>query len=423
MPQPFTAAPHHDILTLMVQLSILLFTARILGELSQRFGQPTVVGEILAGILLGPSFLSQLFPAIGAWLIPQTPVQGYLLETVSLLGVMFLLIVTGLEIDVDLLRKQARPALGAATGGLILPLAMGFALGLLLPDNLLADTQQRFVFALFLATSMSISAIPVIAKILFDLNLTQRDIGQTIIAAAMIDDTVGWVMLSVVAGLAGGSSVTVGSVLQSVFSVLAFIIISFTAGRWLIQRIFAIAQKHLRMREMALSFVVLCMFLWGAITQIIGLEALLGAFVIGVVFSQVETLSSDAIHKLEGITLGVFAPIFFAVAGLKVNAVHLLKPELLLAAGAVIAVAVICKIGGVYVGARLIGKTDHWKAFFLGAGLNARGSVEIIVATIGLSLGVLTQDMFSIIVVMAMVTSLMAPALLRWAVQHIDAKE
>ena len=161
MQQPFTAAPHHDILTLMVQLSILLFTARLLGELSQRLGQPTVVGEILAGILLGPSFLSQLIPAVGTWLIPQTPVQGYLLETVSLLGVMFLLIVTGLEIDVDLLRKQARPALGAATGGLILPLAMGFALGLLLPDNLLADTQQRFVFALFLATSMSISAIPV----------------------------------------------------------------------------------------------------------------------------------------------------------------------------------------------------------------------------------------------------------------------
>lgn len=420
MVQPFSAASHHDILVLLVQITVLLLVARLMGELAQRLGQPTVVGEILAGIVLGPSLLSGIFPALGEWIIPQTAVQGYLLETISLLGVMFLLLVTGLEMDIPLIRSQARSAVGVAAGGLILPLAMGFGLGQFIPDHLLVDPEQRFVFALLLAASMAISAIPVVAKVLFDLNLTRRDVGQTIIAAAMIDDTTGWVILSIVIGLAGGSAVTAGSVLQSVGSVLAFLIISFTAGRWLVLRSFALVQNRLQMRDKTLSLLVFFMFAWGVLTQFLGLEALLGAFVIGVVFSQVPRLSTQVIHQVESIALGVFAPIFFAVAGLKVNALNLLTPELLTVTLVVIVVAVICKIVGVYAGARLIAGRDHWSALFFGAGLNARGSMGIIVAAIGLSLDMLTQDMFSIMVVMAMVTSLMAPFLLRWALSHME---
>ena len=267
---PFTAASHHDILVLLVQLSVLLLVARLLGELAQRLNQPSVAGEILAGIILGPSLLSGFFPAIGEWLVPQTPTQGYLLEVISMLGMMFLLLVTGLETDIPLIRRQARAALGVAAGGLILPLALGFLLGLYLPDDLLVDPNQRFVFSLFLATAMAISAIPVVAKVLMDPTLTRRDMGQTIIAAAMIDDTTGWVILSVVIGLAGGAAVTVGSVFQSVLSVAAFMIISFTAGRWLVARIVALTQNRLQIRDKMLSLVVMLMFVWGAISQEIG---------------------------------------------------------------------------------------------------------------------------------------------------------
>lgn len=420
MEQVFTAAPHHDVLLLIFQLAVLLFTARMLGELAQRLGQPTVVGEILAGIVLGPSLLSSAIPQLGDAIVPHTDVQGYLLETVSLLGVMFLLIVTGLEINVPLIRSQAQSAIGVATGGLVVPLLMGFALGQLLPDRLLVDQDERLVFGLFLATAMSISAIPVVAKVLLDLNLTRRNIGQTIIAAAMIDDTTGWILLSIVIGLAGGSAITIGSVLSSVISVVGFLVLSFTVWRWIVFQLYAVVQNRLEMRDKTLSFVVFAMFAWGAFTQLIGLEALLGAFVTGVVIGQIRGLSADVIHQLESIALGIFAPIFFAVAGLKVNALNLLTVELFPATLVVIGVAVICKISGVYIGARLIGKSDHWTALFYGAGLNARGSMEIIVATIGLSMGVLTQDMFSIIVVMAVVTSLMAPFLLRYAVHHIE---
>lgn len=423
MPQPFTAASHHDILVLLVQVSILLLTARLLGELAQRLGQPSVVGEILAGIVLGPSLLSGLVPALGEWIIPHNEVQGYLLELVGLLGVMFLLLITGLETDLALIRQKARSAIGVALGGLLLPLVLGFGLGQLLPDTLLVRPEDRVVFALFMATALAISAIPVVAKVLIDLKLTRRDIGQTIIAAAMIDDTTGWIILSVVIGLASGSAITLGSVGQSIFTVLAFMALSLTLGRWLIARGLRLVQDRVQMRDKMLTFVVLLMFIWGAIGQALGIEAILGAFVVGIVLSQIPQLNPDIIHRLESITFGIFAPIFFAVAGLKVDAGRLLEPDLLLVTFIVLIVAIIAKLLGVYVGARTIGGADHWSAVFFGAGLNARGSIGIIVANIGLSLNILNQDMFSIIVVMAVVTSLMSPAVMKWAVRHIQPQD
>lgn len=423
MTQPFTAAPHQDVLALLIQVAILLFTARLLGELAQRLNQPTVVGEILAGVVLGPSLLSKLFPALGEWIVPHTATQGHLLELVSLLGAMFLLFITGLETDLALIRRHARSAVGIALGGLIIPLAAGFALGYFLPGSLLAVSADRLVFALFIATVTAISAIPVIAKVLMDLNLTRRDIGQTAIAAAMIDDTAGWIILSIVIGLANGSAVTVGSTLRSIVTVLAFMLLSQTAGRWLIGRVSRHVQNSIQMRDKVFSLMVFMMFVWGAVGQALGIEALLGAFVVGIVFSQIPQLHPDSIQKLESIALGIFAPIFFAVAGLKVDISSLLEPQLPAILGLVIVVAVTCKMLGVYAGARAIGKTDHWTAIFYGAGLNARGSIGIIVANIGLSLNILNQQMFSMIVVMAVVTSLMSPSIMRWAIRHITPRQ
>lgn len=416
---PFTAAPHHDVLVLLVQLSVLLLVARAMGEIAQRLGQPAVVGEILSGIVLGPSLLSSLAPGIGAWLLPQSEVQGYLLEVVSLLGVMFLLLITGLETDLTLIRRKARTAAGASIGGILVTFTTGFILGWNLPDTLLAAEDRRLVFALFVATSMAITAIPVIAKVLMDLNLMRRDVGQTIIAAGMSDDTIGWILLSVVAGLAAGESVTAGTVMGAVGSVLLFIVFSFTAGRWLVKRSLDRVQDEVISRDRLLTLVVVMTFAWGAITQALNLEAVLGAFFMGILFGQMRRLPSEVVYRLESVTHGIFTPIFFAVAGLKVDVRGLLTPELLGIALLVIFIASFGKVVGVYAGARLIGRTDHWTALSLGAGMNARGAMEIIVATIGLSLGILTQEMYSIIVLMAMATSLMAPPALRWALHHV----
>jgi Kef-type K+ transport system membrane component KefB/nucleotide-binding universal stress UspA family protein len=416
---PFTAAPHHDVVLLLVQIAVLLFAARAMGEVAQRLGQPSVVGEILAGILLGPSVLSGAFPQLGALIVPHTPVGGHLLETVSLLGAMFLLLITGLETDLQLIRRHARTALGVSFGGITVTFASGFLLGQWLPDALLADPGQRLVFALFVATAMSISAIPVIAKVLMDLKLMRRDVGQTIIASGMSDDTVGWILLSVVAGLATGGAVTAGSVLRSVGSVLAFLLVSFTVGRWLVKRALDFVQDEVRSPDRLVTLVVAFTFAWGALTQALGLEAVLGAFVMGILFGQMPRLPEAVHHKLITLSLAVFTPVFFAVAGLKVNVRSLLEPRLLVAALVVIFVATAGKVAGTYLGARIIGRRDHWTSLSFGAGLNARGAMEIIIATIGLQLGILSPDMFSIIVVMAMVTSLMAPPALRWVLARV----
>ena len=421
--EPFTAAAHDDVLRLVLQIGILLLTARVLSEVAQRLGQPSVIGELLAGILLGPSLLSTFAPAVGMWLIPQTDVQGYLLEVVSLIGAMFLLLITGLETDIALIRRHARTAIGVSAGGILVTFSTGFLLGQLLPDFLLADSDSRLVFALFVATAMSISAIPVIAKVLMDLRLMRRDIGQTIIAAGMSDDTVGWILLSVVAGLASGEAITAASVVQTVGGVLAFVIVSFTAGRWFVRRLLNFVQDKAMSRDALLTLVVVLTFLWGAITQALHLEAVLGAFVMGILFAQMRRLPREVHQRLETIALGVFSPIFFAVAGLKVNLLALLTPTLIAIAFAVIAVATLGKVVGTYLGARMIGGRDHWTSLSFGAGLNARGAMEIIIATIGLQLGILSQDMFSIIVVMAMATSLMAPAALKWVLARVEPSE
>lgn len=416
----FSAAPHHDVLMFVIQVGILLLAARTLGEVAQRLGQPSVVGEILAGIILGPSLLSSLFPEFGNLMIPQNEVQGYLLETVSLLGAMFLMLITGLETDIKLIKRHARTAIGVSFGGITITFATGFLLGQYLPDFLVADPENRLIFELFVAVSMSISAIPVIAKVLMDLNLMRRDIGQTIIAAGMSDDTTGWILLSIVAGLASGEAVTAGTVLQIIGSVVAFMLLSFTLGRWLVRKLLIFVQDEVESTDRLLTLVVIMMFIWGAITQALNLEAVLGAFVMGILFGMMPRLPESVIHNLESVALAIFAPIFFAVAGLKVNMLNLFEPTLFSITLLVIVVATLGKVAGTYLGARVIGGKDHWSSLSFGAGLNARGAMEIIIATIGLNLGILAQDMFSIIVVMAMATSLMAPSALRWVLKRVE---
>jgi Kef-type K+ transport system membrane component KefB len=412
--ETFSAASHQEVLQLVVQIAVLLATARFLGGLAQRLGQPQVVGEILAGVVLGPSLLSGLVPWIGEWVLPQTEAQGFMLEVVALIGVMLLLILTGLETDIALIRRRIGVAFGVAVGGLAVPFATGLLLGFALPDDLLVDPSDRTVFALFLATALSISAIPVLAKILMDLDLMRREFGQTVLAAGMIDDITG-----LVTALASAESLSLGSVAQTAAMVGIFIVATVTVGKFLVGRGLDLIQDRFRGRDLILTLVVVLAFGWGALSQALRLEPVIGAFAIGILFGRLSRLPTDVVHKLEGMALAVFAPIFFAVAGLKVNLSSILEPGLLVVALLVIVVATFGKVAGAYAGARWISGQEHWSALAYGAGLNARGAVEIIIATIGLSLGILTTEVFSIIVLMAVVTSLMAPSALRYCLARV----
>jgi Kef-type K+ transport system membrane component KefB/nucleotide-binding universal stress UspA family protein len=407
-------------LVFVLQITILLFTARVFGEIAQRKGLPSIVGEIVAGIVLGPSLLSGISPFIAKILVPQSILQQTLLDNISLIGLILLLLITGLEIDLTLIRRHAKTAISVSYGGIIFTLLSGFILGMMLPGFMLGVNSERIVFALFIAVSMSISAIPVLAKVLFDLNLIRRDLGQTILAAGMNDDIVGWILLTIVTGLASGHSLSLHTSINIITSVLLFIIISFPAGRWIAKKALDIVQDRFISRDGLLSLVIILTFSWSVLSKALNLEIAIGAFTMGIIFGQLPRLPVAVIEKLHSMTLAIFAPIFFAVVGLKVNIYTLLEPRLILIALAVILVAIAGKFVGTFIGAKIFARKDTWSALCFGAGLNARGAMEIVVATIGLTTGIISHNMFSIIVLMAITTTLMAPPALSWTFRRIS---
>lgn len=409
---------HHELLLVLIQLSLLLLVARGLGEFMRRINLPPVVGELLAGVLLGPSLLGWLFPTLHEHIFPKSQVQSDLLSVVSWLGVLFLLIVTGLETDLNLIIRKGKTALLISLGGIIVPFVTGFGLGWILPENFLASSDGRLVFSLFIATAMSISAVPVIAKVLMDLNLIRRDIGQVTLAAGMTDDTIGWILLSVVSGLASSGKFDFGTVLHAVGGAVLFLAVAFTIGRTVVDRVLRWVDDYIGGATASLSIVLILSLLGAALTHKLGIEAALGAFVLGILAGESRRFNHDAGHTLEVVTAGFLAPIFFAAAGLKVDLLKLLEPQTLIFGLIVLAVACVGKFTGAYIGSR-IGGLSHWEGLAMGSGMNARGAMEIIVATIGLSLGVLNQQMYSIVVMVAIVTSLMAPPLLRWTLSKV----
>ncbi len=414
--------PHHALLILLIQLAVLLLVSRTAGELMQKINLPPVVGELLAGVLLGPSVLGAAWPGLQSQIFPRDQMQSNLLSAVSWLGVLFLLIVTGLETDLNLIIRKGKTALMISMGGIVVPFITGLGLGYFLPDSFLADPSKRLVFMLFIATAMSISAVPVIAKVLMDLNLIRRDIGQITLAAGMTDDTIGWILLSVVAGLATSGTIDIKSVLGSVLGAVLFLAFAFTVGRSLMIQVLRWVDDRVGGPTASLSAVLVIGLAASALTHSLGIEAALGAFVTGILAGQAPRFSREAGRTLELITVSFLAPIFFAAAGLKVNLLQLMTPKIFVVGMVVLIIACIGKFTGAYIGSRISG-LSHWEGLALGSGMNARGAMEIIVATIGLSLGVLNQQMYSIIVMVAIVTSLMAPPLLRWTLTHVEIGE
>ncbi|WP_137291413.1 cation:proton antiporter domain-containing protein [Natronorubrum halophilum] len=410
---------HHELYLVIVQLAVLLFVARILGEAFSSIGQPAVVGELLAGVVLGPSLLGFVAPGVYETLFVVSESQFHLLEIVSWIGLIMLLVVTGLETDIDLIISKGRTAIFLSLGGIVVPFTTGFLLGWYLPAEFIASPDQRVVFSLFIATAMSISAIPVIAKILIELDVIRRDIGQLILAAGMVDDTIGWILLATVAGLARTGVVDLGSAATTVLSVLVFLGVAFTVGRRLIASTIRWVDNAIGSDTALLSTLMIFTLAAGAITQYMGLEAILGAFVVGILVGQVKRFDYQVRHTFETMTLSVFAPLFFAIAGLRMDVSSLTDPTVFTVGLAVLVVACVGKFGGI-MGVSGLAGLSKWEGVTIGGGMNARGAMEIIVATIGLGLGILTTNMYSIIVMVAIVTSLMAPAIMRWSIPKIE---
>lgn len=388
-----------------------------MGEIAQRFSQPAVVGEILAGVLLGPTLLGNI-PLIEQYFIPNYSDANYL-TIISMLGAMFLMFIAGMETDIKLIKLHSKKAIAIASSALLISFISVFLFSLTLSEDLTGKT-NIYLFASFLAITISVSAISVIAKVLLDLKLIRRDFGQLFIAIGMIDEVIVWIIISILIGLFSGFASSVGGVFISFIKVILFLVLGYAIGKYLLKYLITFIQNKIKLRDKFLTLVMVVIFIYGALAQAIGLEAVLGAFVAGVVFGQIPYLSDETIDKLEGLTFAIFAPIFFASAGLQVNILEFADLNILLITLVLMLIAFTSKTLGGFIGSRFIVKNDTKTSLLFGIGINTRGTIQIILATIGLSIGILTKDIFSIIILISIVTSIISPMFIKSIIKQIQ---
>ncbi len=403
---------------LLVQVALLIGVGRGLGELMQRIGQPSVLGELLAGLLLGPSLLGWLWPSAHAAIFPHEPAQMAMIEGLAQFGILLLLLLTGMEIDLKLVRKVGRPALTISVFGIAVPFACGFALGEWMPQALLPQPEARLVASLFLGTALSISSVKIVAVVVREMNFMRRNVGQIIVASAIIDDTLGWIIIAVIFSLASRGSLDLQGIAQAIVGTLLFLGFSFTIGRRLVFLLIRLANDHLVSSSPVVTVILLLMSVMALITHLIGVHTVLGAFVTGVLVGESPILTRQIDERLRGLITSLFMPVFFGLAGLGTDLTELHSPELVLFTGGLIVVASLGKFAGALAGGAVGGLT-RGESLALASGMNARGSTEVIIASIGLSIGVLSQPLFTMIVTMAILTTLAMPPMLRAALRRL----
>ena len=405
----------------LLQFALLLAAARALGALAQKLRQPTVLGELIAGILLGPAVFGHLWPAGHALVFPHDELQQHMLEMLSWLGMILLILRTGLEVDLRLWRFLGKAALLTSVLGIILPFVSGFGLGRYMPDSLLVAGKDRAVFQLFLATTMSISAVKVVAKLLLEMKLMRRDIGAVILAASITDDTIGWVLLSIVSSIAMSGTVSLGSVARPMGATVGFIVFAVLVLRPLVTKGIGWIERGERLEHATISAIIVLTLGAAAITEKLGIHAVFGAFIAGVLVTESPRVRQTTLDALDSVIIGVFAPVFFVYTGLKITSLALPPAGI---TALILGVAIVGKVIGAGLGARL-GGLPFASALAVGIGMSSRGSMELVVARIGLDLGVLSQTIYAAIVLVPLVTSLTTPFLLRLVVKMVkpDAKE
>ncbi len=391
----------------LAQLFVLLALARGLGELFRRFGQPALTAELLVGVLVGPTVLGRFAPAVHGWLFPPNVVQETMLDTVAWLGLLFLLLTIGFEIDFSVAWRQRGRALTIALSDIVLPMVVAFVPALFLPAHYLVDPSQRVVFALFMATVMTISAMPVAAKVLHDMGLLKADVGFLIVSALAVNDLMGWVLFTIVLGLFMQVTVEVGSVIAIFAGTVGIAGLALWLGpRTATRALEGLHRKKLPEPGTSLTFACLLGLLLGAVTQRIGIHALFGFFIAGVVMGEAKNLSEQTRGIITEMVHAVFVPLFFTTIGLKIDVAA--NFDLFL-------VAFMCVIGisgrylGAWVGVSLT-KAPRINRDLISISHTAGGMMEIVVAVVALETGLITPPVFVAIVLSAVVScAIMGP--------------
>ncbi len=412
----------HVLATFLAQLIILMGVGRLLGEAMTRIGQPAIFGQLLAGVVLGPSLFGAALPGAYRLVFPDSDELRTMIDAISQVGILLLLLLTGMETNIDLVRRRFRVVAMTSVTGIAVPFACGLALGYLMPDSLVPDEGRRLVTALFIGTALSISSVKIVAMVLMEVGFIRRDLGQLILATAILDDSIAWIIVSVIAGMAARGALDLGQIGLSIVAAVAFLAISLTLGREFVARLIRWSNDNLSIDFPVVTTVLVVTFAMALATDLIGVHSALGAFIAGVIIGQSPILKGHIEQELRGLILAFFSPVFFAVAGLSMDLTTLADPAMLGLAAAFVAIASIGKTAGALIGGHLAGLS--WReSLALATGLNARGSTEVIIATIGMSLGVLSEPLYTLIVAMAIITTMAMPPTLRWALARVPMRD
>ncbi len=393
----------HEIVVLFLSLGALLGAARILGEIAKSLRQPAVVGEIAAGILLGPTVLGTVAPDISAFLFPADGACAVVMSGLTTLALVFFLLVAGIEVELSTVWRQGAAALGIAAGGTFVPFVFSFLCAWVLPHTFgAAPGADPLVFALVFAAALCISALPVIAKTLMDLDLYRSDLGMLVVASAIFNNLVGWLIFSIALGMTGGGSPSGFDRLLGSLSVVLFALFVLSAGRFLLHRALPWIQARAGGPSGVLGFTLVLALLSGALTEWFGVHALFGALLFGIALGDSVHLREHTRETIRQFVSSFFAPLFFASLGLQIDFIAHFNGTLSLI---VLVIACIGKILGSRLGAKWAEARpqEAWAASFA---MNARGAMEIVLGLLALQAGVIGQELFVSLIIVALVTSM-----------------
>ena len=395
---------------LIAQILTILAAARLIGWLFRKIHQPRVIGEMVAGILLGPSLFGWLAPGLHETLFPAASL-GYL-SALSYVGLLLFMFLVGLDLDLTHLRELGRAAIVTSQVSIILPFVFGSLFALYLYPRLSDPNVSVVGFVLFMGAAMSVTAFPVLARILTEHNMLRTRIGSVAITCAAVDDVTAWCILAGIIVIVRSSSSALPLWLM-LTGLVGFVLLMLFVVRRVVVNLKSLYQKRGSLTADTIAIVLLLVLTSSLITESLGVHALFGAFLAGVVMPRHAGLSRELSQKFEAVVVVLLLPLYFALTGLRSSFFLIAGARMWFYAAAIIFLAVAGKWGGSMIAARMNGMTWRESAA-VGVLLNTRGLVELVILNIGLDLGVLSPALFSMMVLMALVTTLMTTPLLNW---------
>jgi Kef-type K+ transport system membrane component KefB len=394
-------------LHLLLALVVIIVVARVFGALFKRLQQPAVIGEVIAGIALGPSLLGRLAPETARFVLP--PMVAPQLSVIAQVGVVIFMFLVGLELDTSRLRKRTHATVAISHASIVAPFLLGSALALWLYPQFSSSAVPFTLFALFLGVSLSVTAFPVLARILTDRRMHKSQIGVIALTCAAVDDVSAWCLLAVIVGLAKAQT---ASIFATLGASLAYVAVMLALVRPVAARLVRRQELRRELPQSAVAAVFIALLGSALVTEAIGIHAIFGGFLLGVILPHDSLLARELTRRLEDVVVVLLLPAFFAFTGLRTQIGLLSEAEHWVVGAVIIAVASLGKFGGSFVAGRLTGLTSR-DAASVGILMNTRGLMELVVLNIGLDLGVISPTLFAMLVLMAVVTTLATTPILQ----------